>query len=433
MRKTCNFSIKEITKIEGHANLDVELKDGVVEKCELKIYEGQRFFEDMLKGRHFSQVPLIVSRICGLCNVSHLNTSIEAVENAFGIEASRQTNILRDLATNGEFLKSHALHLFFLALPDYLGRESVLEFNKEENKFLHWGLSLKKSGTDIIKLLGGRIYQTVSIRPGGFTTLPKKSQLDKCLPLLENERKTAINAIKLFASFSEKLSFERKTDYLALVDSNYSFVKGKLHFASGLVIEEEDMLKHVEEFIVPYSNAAQTSFEGKSFRVGSLARINLNQKALEPAAQDIIKGLGLRFPSDKIYYNNIAQAIELLHLIDSSIRLIKELKLEKEEMQKIKPKEAFGIGVTEAPRGTLYHQYSFDEKGFVKKANIVVPTNQNNHPIEEDLAEFIPTLLDLQQEKANLEIEKIVRAYDPCISCATHFLKVNWKNAKYNL
>ncbi len=427
MHKTGCFSIKEITKIEGHANLDVELKDGEVEKCQLKIYEGQRFFEDMLKGRHFSQIPLIVSRICGLCNVSHLNTSIEAIENAFDINVSEQTNILRDLATNGEFLKSHALHLFFLVLPDYFGKESVLEFSKEENKFLNWGLNLKKSGTDIVKLLGGRIYQTVGIRPGGFTMLPKQEQLDKCLLLLEKERKTAIDTIKLFASFSEKLSFERKTDYLALVDSNYSFVKGKLCFASGKVIEEADMLKHIEEFIVPYSNAAQTSFEGKSFRVGSLARINLNQKALEPAAQDIIRELGLSFPNNKIYHNNTAQAIELLHLIDSSIRIIKELKLEKEPMQEIKPKECVGIGVTEAPRGTLYHQYSFDEKGFVKKANIVVPTNQNNHTIEEDLKEFIPTLLDLPQEKANLEIEKLVRAYDPCISCATHFLKVNWK------
>ena len=428
MHKTCSFSIKEITKVEGHTNLNIELKDGKVEKCELKIYEGQRFFEDMLKGRHFSQIPLIVSRICGLCNVSHLNTSIEAVENAFDINVSEQTIILRALATNGEFLKSHALHLFFLALPDYLDRESVLEFNKEENKFLHWGFNLKKSGSDIVKLLGGRVYHTVGIRPGGFTLIPKQEQLDKCLLLLKKERKTAIDAIKLFASFSEKLSFKRKTDYLALVDSNYSFVKGKLTFASGKVIEEADMLKHIEEFIVPYSNAAQTSFEGKSFRVGSLARINLNQKALEPAAQDIIKELGLKFPSDQIYYNNLAQAIELLHLIDSSIRIIKELKLENEPaMQVIKSKDTSGIGVTEAPRGTLYHQYSFDEKGFVKKANIVAPTNQNNHTIEEDLKEFIPLLLDLPQEKANLEIEKLVRAYDPCISCATHFLKVNWK------
>ncbi len=429
MHKTCHFSIKEITKVEGHANLDIKLKDGKVEKCQLQIYEGQRFFENMVVGRSYSQIPLIVSRICGLCNVSHLNTSIKAVENAFGLKVSEQTNLLRDLATNGEFLKSHALHLFFLVLPDYLNKDSVLAFGKKEHKYIQWGLNLKKAGTEIVKLLGGRIYATVGIRPGGFTILPEQKQLEKCLSLLEKERQTAIDSIKLFASFEKQLSFDRKTDYLALVDKNYSFVKGKLHFASGNVVEDEDMLKHIQEHIIPYSNASQTSFDGESLRVGSLARINLNQKALEPAAKNIIKDLSLKFPSNQIYYNNIAQAIEILHLIDSSIRIIKSLKVKKEPVQKIKPHESIGVGVTEAPRGTLYHDYSFDKKGFVTKANIIVPTNQNNRTIEDDLKEFIPSLLDLPQPKANLEIEKLVRAYDPCISCATHFLKVKWKKA----
>lgn len=426
MRKDGGFSIKEITKVEGHANLDVQMKGGEVEKCELQIYEGQRFFENIVVGRSFEQIPLITSRICGLCNVSHLNTAMEAVEKAFGVEVSEQAELLRNLATNGEFIKSHALHLFFLVLPDYLNKESVLDFDAKEQKYIRWGLSLKRAGTEIVKLLGGRVYQTIGIRPGGFTCLPKQAELNKALKLLEEQRQTAIDTIKLFASFKDSLSFERKTEYLALVSPGYSFVKGKLNFSDGTVLEEEDMLKHVHEYIVPYSTAKQTDFKGKAFRVGSLARINLNQKALEPAARQTIKELELKFPSNRIYYNNIAQAIELLHLIDSSIRMIGEMKVRREPMAKITPKESVGIGVTEAPRGTLYHEYSFDSKGFVKKANIVVPTNQNNHTIEQDLVEFIPSLLDLPQERANLEIEKVVRAYDPCISCATHFLKVNW-------
>ncbi len=429
MHKTGCFSIKEITKVEGHANLNVELEDGVVKKCELEIYEGQRFFEEMVIGRHFSQIPLIVSRICGLCNVSHLNTAMEAVEKAFSVPVSGQTTILREIATNGEFIKSHALHLFFLALPDYLGRESVLDFNKEEHKYVHQGLDLKKAGTDIVRLLGGRIYQTISIRPGGFTLIPDRKKIDKLLPLLEKHRKTAVDAVKLFASFESQLPFERKTDYLGLVREDYSLVDGKLKFLSGKEIEEEDLLKHVEEFVAPYSNARQTRFEKKAFRVGSLARVNLNRDALEPAAKDLIKELGLRFPNDKIVHNNTCQAIENLHLFDRTIRLLTGLKTEKEPVKKIIPKEATGIGVTEAPRGTLYHHYNFDEKGFVKKANIIVPTNQNNNTIEQDLKEFIPTLLDLPQEKANREIEKLSRAYDPCISCATNFLKVKWKKS----
>lgn len=427
MHKNGHFSIKEITKVEGHANLNVEMKDGQVENCQLQIYEGQRFFENIVVGRSFEQIPLITSRICGLCNVSHLNTAMEAVEKAFGVQVSEQTELLRDLATNGEFIKSHVLHLFFLVLPDYLGKESVLDFNEKEQKYIHWGLNLKKTGTEIVKLLGGRIYQTVGIRSGGFTWLPKQSDLEKVLVLLKMERQTAIDAVRLFASFKDILSFERKTEYLGLIDPNYSFVKGKLHFSDGTILEEEDLLKHVHEYIAPYSTAKQTDFKGKAFRVGALARINLNERALEPAARELIKELNLKFPSDEIYYNNIAQAIELLHLIDSSIRIIEEIKIRQEPMTQIKPKEAIGIGVTEAPRGTLYHEYSFDSKGFVKKADIIVPTNQNNHTIEDDLVEFIPSLLKLPQEKANLEIEKIVRAYDPCISCATHFLKVNWK------
>ncbi len=427
MHKSGHFSIKEITKVEGHANLNVELDQGRVKKCELEIYEGQRFFEDLVLGRSFDQIPLMVSRICGLCNVSHLNTAMEAVEKAFSVEISEQASLLREIATNGEFIKSHALHLFFLVLPDYLGRESALDFNEEEHKYVHWGLDLKKAGTEIVKLLGGRIYQTVGIRPGGFTLIPKQEQLDRCLKLLENHRHTALETVKLFASFEKQLAFERKTDYLGIVRDDYSLTEGILKFQSGKTIQEEEMLKHVHEFIAPYSNAKQTDFEGKPFRVGALARVNLNQKALEPAAKKAIKDLKLSFPNNKIYHNNTCQALELLHLFDRTISLLKDLKVKKEAMQEIKPREATGIGVTEAPRGTLYHEYDFDSKGFVKKANIIVPTNQNNHTVEEDLKEFIPTILELPQEKANLGIEKLIRAYDPCISCATHFLKVNWK------
>lgn len=427
MHKTGSFSIKEITKIEGHANLNVELRDGKVEKCELNIYEGQRFFEQLLVGRHYSQIPLIVSRICGFCNISHLSTSIEAIEKAFKVRPSEQTLLLRELAANAEFIKSHSLHLMLLVLPDFLGKESALDFDKKEHDYIHWALDLKKVATDLVKVLGGRVYQTVSIRPGGFTMLPKQSELDKLLSELKKARKTAFDAIRLFDSFKDQFPFERKTDYVGLVGSNYCLLCGQIHCSDGTIIAEEDYLKHVKEFVVPYSTAKQASFNGKEYQVGAQARINLNQKELCDDAKGIMKELKLRFPTNRIYYNNIAQSIELLHCIDACIETIELLQLRKESLSEIKPREAEGIGVTEAPRGTLFHHYNFDKKGFVKKADIIVPTLQNNRNTESDLREFIPTLLDLPQEKANLEIEKLVRAYDPCISCATHFLKVNWK------
>jgi coenzyme F420-reducing hydrogenase alpha subunit len=426
MHKTGHFSIKEITKIEGHTNLDVELKDGKVERCELSIYEGQRFFEQMLIGRHFSQIPLIVSRICGFCSISHLGTSIEAIEKAFSEKPSDQTMLLRELGTNAEFLKSHALHLMLLVLPDFLGKESALEFTGKDHKYIHWALNLKKLGTDIIKVLGGRVYQTVNIRPGGFTLLPKQAALDRLLADLKNARKTAIEVIALFASFKDSFAFERKTEYVGLVGSQYCLLCGKIHCSDGTVVEEEDYLHHVKEFVVPYSAAKQASFNGREYQVGAQARINLNQKELCGSVKEQMKTLSLKFPSHKIYYNNVAQALELLQCIESSIETLETLILRKEALSKIKPSEAEGIGATEAPRGILFHHYSFDKKGFIKKADIIVPTLQNNHNIESDLKEFIPSLLELPQEKANLEIEKLIRAYDPCISCSTHFLKVNW-------
>jgi len=426
MHKTGHFSIKEITKVEGHANLDVEMRNGKVEKCELRIFEGQRFFEKMLVGRHFSQVPLIVSRICGFCSISHLGTSIEAVEKAFSVEASDQAILLRELATNAEFIKSHALHLMLLVLPDFLGRESALEFKGREHQYLHWALDMKKAGTDLLKALGGRVYQTVNIRPGGFTSLPTQTDLDGLLPELQKARKIALDTIDLFASFKNDFSFARKTEYVGLVGKGYCLLCGHIHCSDGTVVSEEDYLKHVREFVIPYSTAKGASFNHKEYQVGAQARVNLNQSELCSSARNKIKEHKFKFPSHRVYYNIIAQALELLQCIEASIETIKDLRLRKEQLPEIKASEATGIGATEAPRGTLYHAYDFSPEGLVKKANIVVPTLQNTRNIESDLKEFIPGLLKLPQQKANLEIEKLVRAYDPCISCATHFLKVNW-------
>jgi len=427
MNRTGRFSIKEISKVEGHTNLEVELYNGKVERCELQIYEGQRFFEQLVIGRHYSQVPLIVSRICGFCNISHLNTAIEAIERAFSVKPSDQALLLRELATNAEFIKSHALHLMFLVLPDFLHKESILDFNKKEQRYIKQALDLKKAGTDLLKVLGARVYPSVNIRVGGFSLLPKQAELNRLLPKLRKAKEIAGEVIELFADFKDEFPFARKTEYVGLVGSRYCLLCGQIHCSEGTIIEEEDYLNHVKEFVVPYSTAKEASFNGKEYQVGAQARLNLNQKELCPEAKERMKDLGLRFPSHKIYYNNIAQAIELLQCIESSIETIELLQLRKEPLAEIKPREAEGIGVTEAPRGTLYHCYRFDAKGFVREADMVIPTLQNSRNIELDLVQFIPSLLKLPLEKANLEIEKLIRAYDPCISCATHFLKVNWK------
>ncbi|MBN2067609.1 MAG: nickel-dependent hydrogenase large subunit, partial [Candidatus Diapherotrites archaeon] len=319
MKETGNFCIKSITKVEGHANLSVELRDGKVEKCEFQVYEGQRFFEQLVVGRHYSQIPLIVSRICGFCNTSHLNTAIEAVERAFSVKPSEQTLLLRELATNAEFIKSHALHLMFLVLPDFLGRESIMAFKKAEQKYIKQALALKKIGTDLSRALGGRVYPTVSIRVGGFSMLPRQSELQKVLTELKDARKTALEMLALFNSFRERFAFERKTEYVGLVGSQYCLLCGQIHCSDGTVIEEQGYLNHVKEFVVPYSNARIASFNSKEYKVGAQARLNLNHKELYPAVKEKVKALNIKFPNHSIYFNNIAQAIELLQCIESSI------------------------------------------------------------------------------------------------------------------
>jgi coenzyme F420-reducing hydrogenase alpha subunit len=423
-----NFHLKNITKIEGHADLFLALKGRRVEKCEFRVTESQRFFEDIVRGRHYRQVPLIVSRICGLCSSSHLITAVEAIERALGFSPSEQALLLRELATNAEFLKSHSLHLYMLALPDYLGRESILRFSKKEHHYIHDGLDLKKAGTELLAALGGRPHHTVSIRVGGFSKIPTQKKIEAAARALEHAREKAVDAVELFASFAKKSTFARKTNYVALVGSSYCLLCGAIKCTDGTIVDEEHYLEHLKEFVVPYSTAKQASFDGEEYMVGALARINLNRKELCPSVRGLIKENGLRFPNHSPFYNNVSQALELVQCIDRSLEIINSLKLRKEPLPPTKPKAGEGIGVTEAPRGVLYHSYRLNSSGFIENSNIVVPTLQNTRNIEADLRKFVPTQLKKPRKKIELEMEKLIRAYDPCISCSTHFLRVNWRN-----
>lgn len=426
MHSNEEFSLHDITKIEGHANLEVKLRSGIVEKCEFQVVENHRFFESLALGKSFEEIPLIMSRICGFCCSSHLNTAIEACEKALGIEASEQTLLLRELSTNMEFLKSHSLHLYLLSLPDFLGKESVLHFDKAEQEFIHRVLHLKEVATHALNVLGARAYHTVNVRIGGFSKFPSQKELEKLQRELEGLKHIALDTIELFAGFVSGKLFERKTNYVALVGKDYCLLCGNIQCSDGTVVLENDYLGHLKEFVLPYSTAKEAKFNGKEYQVGALARINLNEKELCSEARKAIKEFKLKFPNESAFYNNVAQAVEILQCIESSIKILSELKIRNEPLQKFSPRESIGIGVTEAPRGVLYHAYKIGADGLIKDANVVVPTLQNSRNIEEDLKQFIPMLLHLPKEKAELEIEKLIRAYDPCISCATHFLKVKW-------
>ncbi|MCX8158463.1 MAG: Ni/Fe hydrogenase subunit alpha [Candidatus Diapherotrites archaeon] len=419
------IDLKNITKIEGHAHLYVKVEDGQVRDVKFKISENKRFFEKIVRGKHIKEAPLLVSRICGFCSASHLITTVEAIEHAYNLELSEQTVALRNLFINGEVIKSHILHLYFLALPDYLKKESILEFDENEHEYIHTALRIKDLGSKMLNVFGGRSHHSINVYAGGFKYLPKAEDLEDIKKTCEELKKDAYETIRLFNSFKE--SFERPKDFVALTNNDYNFLEGKITSMSGICINENEFLKYVSEFVVPYSMAKYARFGGKEYMVGSLSRIKLNKDSLTKDTKKIIDDLKLDFSKNNMFLNNLAQAIEIYHCIDHTIEIINNLKIRKENLPKLKKvKNRECVGVSEAPRGTLFHGYELTPEGKIKSCNIIVPTAQNAVTIEKDIKEFIQTNIQLEKTKLELEIEKLIRAYDPCISCATHFLKVRW-------
>ncbi len=427
MHKNEDFCIKNITKIEGHANLDLKVRGGKVDSCEFRVTESHRFFEDMVKGRHFSQVPLIVSRICGLCSSSHLTTATEAIEDALQIQPTEQAMFLREASLFGEFIKSHALHLYMLVLPDYLGKESVLQFEGNQLELVKDALAIKKAGTDILTALGGRPHHTVNHRPGYVTRAPNREKVENVLNGLRSVRDLAAQTVLIFDKYSKKQTFERKTNFVALKGDDYPLMNGRsIHCSDGTVLGKNELSKHIKEFVVPYSTAKNTEFNGKDYVVGALARIALNSKQLHPKAKEIMDSCETKLPNHCPFSTNLAQAIELVHCVETAIDHLDGYEPHKAEWPDIQGKDGNGIGVTEAPRGLLYHTYDLNADGFVTDSNMVIPTQQNIRSIELDLNDLVPTILSMPKPKAELEMEKLIRSYDPCISCSVHFLKVNW-------
>jgi coenzyme F420-reducing hydrogenase alpha subunit len=328
---------------------------------------------------------------------------------------------------NAEFIKSHSLHLFLLVLPDYFGKESALEFDKKQMRWLKLGLSLKSVASEMTKAIGGRTYHNLTVGIGGFRQLPEQRKLEHLLHRLHEAKKDSIKAVELFSSLKSNFSFERKTNYLALVGKKYCLLCGEITSSTGVCIPEENYSSYFKEFVVPYSTAREVTFEGKEFMVGALARINLNEKEMCHDTKHLMAEHKLKFPNYSPFYNNIAQALEIVQCIDSSIEILNRLKIRSEPMPEVKPRNTLGIGVVEAPRGTLYHEYKFSSDGTIKDARIIVPTMQNQRNIEEDIKSFVPPLLKKSRHDIEHDLEKLIRAYDPCISCAAHFLKVKWK------
>lgn len=424
-----DINIENLTKMEGHANLMVKVKDGKVEDVELQIAENQRFYEQAVRGQPIATAPQLMSRICGTCSVAHLTCCIEAIEKAVGITPTEQSIIMKKLATYGLMIRDHALHLYFFMLPDLIGKDSILDFdenNEKEHKLLHDSFDIKRAGNMLSTLVAGKAVHAPYPSVGGFLRVPDKEAVDKTLSELKKVKPQVMDLIDIFFNWDQK--FERETDFVSLVTKDFSFLEGEIRTTRGICITEKDYLDHLIKIIIPYSQAAGYEFEGEEFMVGALSRMNLNKDALRKETRDNIHGYLKIFPSNNIFHNNVAQAIEILHSIDHSIEILENTQFRKEELQKpVLTEDSTGVGVIEAPRGTLYYKVTVGKSGKIKKANVVVPTAQNQINIEKDIAKLVQDSLQTRtKEQIEFEIEKLIRAYDPCMSCASHFLKVKW-------
>lgn len=417
------IKLDHITKIEGHAKLTVKVENGKVSKVDISVFESARFFESLIKGRRFDEVPYLTSRICGVCSPAHLMASILAIEDAFKIEVSEQVKLLRELLVLGGIIQSHAVHLFFLVLPDYFGYGSAIDMSKGKPELISLGLKTKSIGTTITTAIGGRDYHPITAEVGGFSRIPTRRELDELLSKLINARDDFVKAAELFFKLDYPVLI-RNVHYFALEKSNhYPIIEGKVSCFGTYCIENRDYLTYFREQTKRGSAAKFVLYQGKPFYVGARARMNLNYEFLSKGAQQYY------VKSDNPYMNNIAQATEMLHFIDRSIEIIKSLKLEPEAIPKIKPRAGRGVSATEAPRGLLFHDYEFDRRGYLKRANIITPTVLNLKSMEEDIKELLSKILYEPKEKIINEIEKLVRAYDPCISCSAHFLEVDFQES----
>jgi len=418
-----DISISKLSKIEGHADLDIRVRDGKVEDVNLRVMENKRFYIQAVKGKPALAVPQLVSRICGTCSIAHLTGCIEAVEKTLGVKPSPQTILMRKLTMYSLMIRDHALHLYFFVLPDIFKVDSILDLADEQKELIHQALHVKEAGNNLSNLIAGRAVHTPFEQVGGFSNLLEMSKIPAVIKELKSVRRHIIALAEIFYNCDWQL--KRKTNFVALKTSDFSFLEGQICSTSGACIQEENYWDHLQNVVLPYSQAQGFEFEGQEYMVGALARLNLNKDALHAnTKKDMQKYLDV-FPSDNIYHNNLAQAIEIMHSIDHSVDILANTEFKKEAIIKPSQTDGEGVGVIEAPRGTLYYWLGIN-KSQIRYMNLIIPTAQNLINMREDIKQIVLAKIDQGEEAIKKEAEKIIRAYDPCMSCASHFLKINW-------
>ena len=425
------IEVPALARVEGEGGLYIGLQDGKAVEVRLDIYEPPRFFEGFLHNRFIQEIPDITARICGICPVAYQMSSAFAIENALGVKISPDARALRRLMYCGEYIESHALHIYMLQAPDLFGKDSAFELAAIAPDVVKNALRLKKIGNEILKAIGGRSVHPVNVCIGGFYSWPEAAPIHALLPDLEWGLQTAIDCVK-WAMTLPYPELEIDYEFVALHHPDeYGVIEGEIWSSKGRKLSIADYEKGYIEEHVKRSNALHgRTIDGNTYLVGPLSRLNLNHEQLLPVAQKALKDAKLKLPLKNPYKSLIARAIELVQFYEEAIQLVKSYKPKGLAHVELKLKAGEGAGATEAPRGLLYHRYKIDEGGFVQFAKITPPTAQNLPRIEADLLAMAPKIVKMPEAEATRTAEHLVRAYDPCISCATHFLKLKVEEVK---
>ena len=421
-RKT--IKVDYLARVEGEGALTVTIRDGVVKNAELRIFEPPRFFEALLRGRAFREAPDITARICGICPVAYQMSAVHAMEDAFGVAVTGPVRELRRLLYCGEWIESHTLHIYMLHAPDFLGYDGAIEMAKDHGDIVRQGLALKKIGNEILELLGGRAIHPVNVRVGGFYRAPSRRELHTLVEPLQRARDIALSAVRWVSGFDFP-DCERDYEFVSLGGAGeYPFNAGHVVSNKGLDITPHEYDAHFEESHVKRSNALHSHLRGRPYLTGPIARYSLNSALLSPLARDAAKEAGLGATCTNPFRSIVVRAVETLYACDEALRVIEAYQEPEQPHLDLTPRAGVGYACTEAPRGMLYHRYRLDADGTILDAKIVPPTSQNQPSIEDDLKAFAGGWLDMPDEALRVRCEQAVRNHDPCISCATHFLKL---------
>ena len=415
--------INHIAKMEGHTGFMASVIRGDVKSAKLEVQEGIRLIEGVLIGRHYADMPVVAQRICGICPVVHNLTSIKALENAMGVKVSQETEKLREVMELGQIIHSHALHLFFLSLADFLDMDNDIQLVHEYPEETKKAIRLREFGMDIVRVIGGRVIHPLTNEVGGFKKAPDAEALRKILQDSEEVLQIAEDLGDFFATIKIP-DFSRETEFVALGNRNgYSIYDGDIVSSRGLHIPVEKFETDFRELQKQNEVIKKVNHEGRSYLIGALARINLHHEKLTPRAAKFLEKLDWKFPDYNPFHNILAQMVEVIFAIEKTKKLVAELLNADLNEVITKPYEirgGVGVAAVEAPRGTLYYHVEVDDNGYVKNVNIITPTAQSLANLEDDISAYIPSILSLSEKDKEKKLRAFIRAYDPCISCAVH-------------